>query len=114
MLPRDENGGKKGQNKNHGIQKGGFLARHEKWFYNDTRWEAANNYCYLGFNFTMKLSFKQGTDHLAAKGKKAVICLSRAFQKYKEMTHETFFKIFDSKVQLILLYPSENLGTTKT
>ena len=92
------------------FRKGGFLAKHEKLFYNDTRWEAANNYCCLGFNFTTKLSCKQGTDHLAAKGEKAVICLSRAFQKYKEMTHETFFKIFDSKVQLILLYPSEIWG----
>ena len=29
------------------------------------------------------------------------LCLSKAFQKYKEMTYETFFKIFDSKVQPI-------------
>ena len=86
------------------FRKGGILAKHEKWFYNDTRLEVVNNYCHLGFNFTTKLSCKQGTDHLAAKGKKAVICLSKAFQKYKEMTHETFFKIFDSKVQLLLYY----------
>ena len=92
------------------FRKGGFLAKHEKWFYNDTRLEVVNNYCYLGFNFTTKLSCKQGTDHLAAKGKKAVICLSKAFQKYKEMTYETFFKIFDSKVQPILLYSSEIWG----
>jgi len=64
------------------FRKGGFLAKHEKCFYNDTRLEVVNNYCYLGFNFTAKLSCKQGTDHFAAKGKKAVICLSKAFQKY--------------------------------
>ena len=38
------------------------------------------------------------------------LCLSKAFQKYKEMTYETFFKIFDSKVQPILLYSSEIWG----
>ena len=92
------------------FRKGGFLAKHENCFYNDTRLEVVNNYCYLGFNFTTKLSCKQGTDHLAAKGKKAVICLSKAFQKYKEMTYETFFKIFDSKVQPVLLYLSEIWG----
>ena len=92
------------------FRKGEFLAKHEKWFYNDTRLEVVNNYCYLGFNFTTKLSCKQGTDHLAAKGEKAVICLSKAFQKYKEMTYETFFKIFYSKVQPILLYSSEIWG----
>ena len=29
---------------------GGGGAKHEKWFYNDTRLEVVNNYCYLGFN----------------------------------------------------------------
>ena len=37
-----------------------FLAKHEKWFYNDARLEVVNKYCYLGFNFT---------NHSAAKGK---------------------------------------------
>ena len=67
------------------FRKGGFLAKHEKWFYNDTRLEVVNNYCYLFQSLLTKLSCKQGTDHLAAKGKKAVICLSKAFQKYKEI-----------------------------
>ena len=91
-------------------ERGAFLAKHEKWSYNDSRL-VVNNYCHLGFNFTTKQSCRQGTDHLAAKGgKKAGICLSKAFQKYKEMTYETFFKIFDSKVQPILLYSSEIWG----
>ena len=49
------------------------LAKHEKLFFHDTRLEVVNNYCHLGFSLTTKLSCKQGTDHLAAKGKKAVI-----------------------------------------
>ena len=92
------------------FRKRGFLDKHEKWFYNDSRLEVVNNYCYLGFNFATKLICRQDTDHLAAKGKKAVICLSKAFQKYKEMTYETFFKIFYSRVQPVLLYSSEIWG----
>jgi len=34
------------------FRKGGFLAKHEKWFYSDTRLEVVNKYCYLGFSFT--------------------------------------------------------------
>ena len=86
------------------------MARHEKWFYDDIRLDVVNKYCYLGFNFTTKISCKQGTDHLVAKGKKAIIYLRKAFQKYRETTGETFFKIFDSKVQPILQYPSEIWG----
>ena len=47
---------------------GACLVKHEKWFYNDTRLEVLNKYYCLGFDFTMKLSCKEGTDHLAAKG----------------------------------------------
>ena len=72
------------------LKKGGALARHEKWFNDDIRLDVANKYCYLGFNFTTKMSCKQGTGHLLAKGKKADIYLSKVFffffQKYKEMT----------------------------
>ena len=50
------------------FRKGGFLAKHEKWFYNDTRLEVVNNYCYLGFNFSTKPTCKQDTDHLVARG----------------------------------------------
>ena len=107
----------KDKTKNHGIQKGGdFWLSMKKWFYNDTRLEVVNNYCYLGFNFTTKLSCKQRYRPLSRqKGKKAVICLSKAFQKYKEMTYETFFKIFDSKSAAQFYYIRlKTWGTTKT
>ena len=52
-----------------------------------------NKYSYLGFVFTTTLRVKQGTDHLVAKGKKAVLNLCTSFQKCKEMTKETFFKV---------------------
>ena len=73
------------------FRKGGFLGRQEKWYYNGIKLEVVNKYCYLGYNFTTKLSPKLGTDHLVTKGKKAVMQLSRVYQKYKEMTPEIFF-----------------------
>ena len=95
------------------FRKGGFLGKHENWHYDGMKLEVVNRYCYLGFNFTTKLSPKLGTEHLVVKGKKAAMQLNRVYQKYKEMTPEVFFKIFDSKIQPILLYSSEIWGLYK-
>ena len=89
------------------FRKGGFLGKREKWFYDGNRLEVVNSYCYLGFNFTTMVSAKRGTLHFATKGEKAVIQLNRVFQKFKEMTVGTFFRIFDTKIQPILLYSAE-------
>lgn len=92
------------------FRKGGFLGDREKWFFEGSPIEVVNKYCYLGFTFTTMLSFNLGTSHLVAKGKKAVYLICRAFQNCREMSPETFFRIFDSKVQSILLYSSEIWG----
>ena len=92
------------------FRKGGYLSKHEKWYYECTEMEVVNKYHYLGFAFTKNLSVKQGTDHLVAKGKKAVFNLCTSFQTCREMTKETFFKIFDSKIQSVLLNSSEIWG----
>ena len=92
------------------FRKGGFLGAKEKWYFEEEELEVVNKYCYLGFNFSTKLSFDIGTSHLVAKGKKAVCCLGRIFRNCKEISSSTFFKIFDSKVLPILLYSSEIWG----
>ena len=92
------------------FRKGGFLSKDEKWFFDGEKLEVVNKFCYLGYTFTSKISPKQGIDHLVQKGKRALLLLNKAFQKYKEMTFETYFKIFDAKVQPILLYSSEVWG----
>jgi hypothetical protein len=92
------------------FRKGGYLSKHEKWHYDGIELEVVNKYCYLGFMFTTTLSQKLGTDHLVAKGKRAVFHLCKSFQKCKEMTKETFFTIFDAKIQSMLLYSSEIWG----
>ena len=92
------------------FRKGGYLSKREKWFYEGKAVEVVNSYTYLGFTFTTMLSATLGTNHLVTKGKKAVYNLCRAYQKCKAMSQNTFFKIFDSKVQSILLYSSEIWG----
>ena len=83
------------------FRKGGYLAARERWFFEGDELEVVNKYCYLGFTFTTMLSFNIGTSHLVAKGKKAVYLLCRAFQNCKDMSPETFFRIFNSKVQSV-------------
>lgn len=92
------------------FRKGGFLGIREKWFFEGERLETVNSYCYLGFTFSTKLSIDVGTNTLVAKGKKAVYILYKVFHNCKEMSPDTFFRIFDSKVQSILLYSSEVWG----
>ena len=69
--------------------------------------EVVNKYSYLGFVFTTTLSVKQGTDHLVAKGKKAVSNLCTSFQKCKEMRIKTFFIVFDSVSVVVFI---RNMG----
>ena len=95
------------------FRKGGHLSKNEIWYFDDHRLEVVNNYCYLGYIFTPMLSSKQGTGGLVTKAKKATFFLCRTLRKCKEMTRETFFQIFDSKVQPILLYASEIWGFQK-
>jgi len=95
------------------FRKGGCLGKHERWFYDSHRLEVVNSYCYLGFKFTTMISAKNGTLHLTTKGKKAIVQLNRVFQKYKEMTAKTYFKIFDTKIQPILLYAAEIWGINR-
>jgi len=95
------------------FRKGGHLGRREQWVFGDKKLDVVNNYCYLGFNFTTMASTKKGTEHLVIKGKKAAAQLNRAFQKYQEMTAYTYFKIFDAKIQSVLMYSSEIWGLSK-
>ena len=92
------------------FRKGGYLGQNEKWYYDGKALEVVNKYCYLGYIFTTMLSFNIGTSTLVAKGKKAVYLLNRAFSNCKGMSAKTFFRVFDAKVQSILLYSSEIWG----
>jgi hypothetical protein len=92
------------------FRKGGYLGRKEKWHYEGEKIEVVNSYSYLGFTFSTMLSCKIGTNHLVTKGKKATYLICKAFKNCKDMSQKVFFKIFDARVQSILLYSSEVWG----
>jgi hypothetical protein len=92
------------------FRNGGILGRYEKWTYDKDPLEVVNQYCYLGFTFSTRLSPTIGISKLVAKAKSASFMICRAFQNYSTMTKDIFFKLFDSKVKSILLYSSEIWG----
>ena len=92
------------------FRKGGPQWEREKWFYQRKEIEVVNDFCYLGYTFSTKLSVKTGTSHLDKKAKSAVFGLCTALKKLPEMTKDTFFKIFDIKIQPILTYAAEVWG----
>ena len=55
-LQRSFSPHKYGQNKSHGVQKRGFLGKHEKWHLDGKNIEVVNEYTYLGYTFTTKMS----------------------------------------------------------
>jgi hypothetical protein len=92
------------------FRNGGILSKYEKWSCDNVSLEVVNQFCYLGYTFSTKLSPRVGTNSLLSKAKTASFFICRAFQKCNEMTKNVFFKLFESKVQSILLYSSEIWG----
>lgn len=86
---------------------GGFLARNEKWSVDGHELEVVNKYVYLGFTFTTTMSLRESANQLATKGKNALFKVLRAYSNLENMSRQTFFKLFDTMIQPILLYASE-------
>jgi hypothetical protein len=95
------------------FRKGGFLGRNERWTLGGRPLEVVNEYNYLGFVFTSRISIKRGVDALAVKGRRACTDCCRYISKLNEMHKNCFFKIFDSQVQPVLLYASEVWGMNR-
>ena len=92
------------------FRKGGFLGKHEKWHLDGNNIEVVNEYTYLGYTFTTKMSVTKGVDVLAAKGKRACVECVRYIGKLSEISKKCFFKIFDTQVQPVILYSAEIWG----
>ena len=92
------------------FRKGGFHWRHEHWSIDRNQLEVVNRYAYSGFTFTSSMSLQESTHQLALKGKGALFDVVRAHSRLEQMTRNTIFKIFDTKIQPILLYASELWG----
>jgi hypothetical protein len=76
------------------FRKGGFLAKHEKWLLDGNELEVVNEYTYLGFVFTTKMSLQKGVDALAVKGRRACVDCVRHIGKLTEMSKSCFFQNF--------------------
>lgn len=95
------------------FRRGGYLTKHEKWFYQGTRLEVVNSYTYLGFNLTTKLTLSSAMEQITKKAKRKVIDILRALWKIECNDIKVFLRLFDQQVQPALLYAAEVWGTRK-
>ena len=68
------------------FRKGGFGGSHKKWNLDGKNLEVVNEYTYLGYIFTTKMSVAKGIDVLAAKGKRACIECVRYVDRLSDMS----------------------------
>ena len=92
------------------FRKGGHIAAHERWYINNNILEVVNEYKYLGYNFTTKMSSNVAMVELASRGKAAAAQISKMLKRLNYVVPDLFFKIFEGQVQPILLYASEVWG----
>ena len=94
------------------FRKGGYLGQAEKWHYGREKIEVVNNYKYLGFTFTTKLSVDTALAEYAGRAKKKVVIIFRTLFKLGQIDIKTFFQLFDVQVKPMLLYAAEIWGNT--
>ena len=92
------------------FRKGGFLGKHEKWYYNNIPVEIVNEYNYLGITFSTKMSFTNASIPLIAKAKKSINEILFSLRSLSSSDLTVFCKLFDSKVFPILSYGCELWG----
>ena len=94
------------------FRKGGYLGKNEKWFLNGEQIEIVNNYKYLGYLFTTKLSGDVALTEYVGKAKSKVYTIIRILKALGKLDLKIFFKLFDSQVTSALMYGSEIWGLT--
>ena len=95
------------------FRKGGHIAAHERWFINGNVLEVVNDYKYLGYKFTTKMSSNIAMVELASRGKAAAVQINKMLKRLSYVVPDLYFKIFECQVQPILLYASEVWGLSK-
>ena len=73
------------------FRKGGFWGSHEKWNLEGKNLEVVNEYTYLGYTFTTKMSVAKGVYVLAAKGEHVCVECVRYVGRLCEMSKNCFF-----------------------
>ena len=89
---------------------GGHVARHEKWFLGGERLEVVNSYKYLGMVISTKLSPVTAQADLVYRAKAGLIQVVKSLRNINSVDPLVFFKLFDTRIQPILLYSSEVWG----
>ena len=95
------------------FRKGGHLSAGERWYLDGNKLEVVNQYKYLGFLFTTKLSINATIEDVTDKGKQKGVHVLRTLWNLQSTRIPIFTKLFDSQVQPSLLYGSEIWGTKK-
>ena len=85
------------------FRKGSYIKECEKCFIYGKKLAIVNRYAYLGFLFTATLSVNQCVTHLGKKGKIASFDVIKVYRCLDPTMKDTFFKIFSTQVQPILL-----------
>ena len=89
------------------FKKGGKLAKNEKWFYEGRKLEITNSYKYLGVYINNHLSWSLHVNYAAVQAQKVLVGTMKQLQILGEVSMNTYFKIFDTKINPILLYGAE-------
>ena len=95
------------------FRKGGPLSQGEKWRLDGTQLEVVNQYKYLGYVFTTKLSDRAALDDLAVRGKQKGSQVLKALWNLRSLNTKVFTSMLDAQVQSTLLYGSEIWGLKK-
>ena len=95
------------------FRRGGHLATGENWFLDGTRLEVVNQYRYLGFIFTTKLSLSTALEDIATRGKRKGVQVLKTLWNLRCMQSKVFTNLFDAQVQATLLYGAEVWGLEK-
>ena len=95
------------------FRKGGRLSKQEKWFMKGTEIEIVNEYKYLGFVLTSRLSVISALNQVVKKGKGKVVEILKTMWSLGKINLPFFFRLFDAQVKPMLLYSSEVWGAAQ-
>ena len=95
------------------FRKGGYLGRAEKWTYNGQEVEVVNNYKYLGYTLSTKLSVDVALAEYVGRAKGKIVDITRTIYSLGSLDKKIYFKLFDAQVKPMLLYASEIWGITR-
>ena len=92
------------------FRRGGHLSSGECWFLDGTRLKVVNQYKYLGFLFSTKMSMNVTVDDLSVRGKRKSVHVLKALWNLQSTKPTVFTRLFDTQVQSTLLYGAEIWG----